>query len=213
MDRMVSRQPVVFVVDDEPDICTYLATLLKADDYRVVTLASAEELLAQQSPSGPGCLILDVFLPGLSGLDAQDMIKARFSHLPIVFISGQGSIPMSVQAMKAGAEDFLTKPFGRDELGPAVARAIESSKTLYVEQTEQREIQERFARLTQRELDVLRLVAVGKLNKQIAAELDIVEKTVKVHRGRALQKLGVRSVADLVRLADKLDLVTTSPSD
>jgi FixJ family two-component response regulator len=209
---MVSRQPVVYVVDDEPEIRTYLAALLNADSYHVVTVASAEELLAQQPPNGPGCLLLDVFLPGLSGLDAQAMIMERFSHLPIVFISGQGSIPMSVQAMRAGAEDFLTKPFGREQLHPAVARAIASSKVLWAEQAEQRAIQERFARLTQRELDVLRLVAVGKLNKQIAAELDIVEKTVKVHRGRAMQKLGVRSVADLVRLADKLDLATPSAS-
>ncbi len=210
---MVIGQPVVFVVDDEPEIRSYLAALLEADDYLVVSLASAEELLAQQPPNGPGCLILDVFLPGLSGLDAQEMIMARFGHLPIVFISGQGSIPMSVQAMKNGAEDFLTKPFGREELRPAVERAIESSRLLWAEQAEQRELQERFARLTQRELDVLRLVAVGKLNKQIAVELDIVEKTVKVHRGRAMQKLGVRSVADLVRLADRLDDADPSSSD
>jgi FixJ family two-component response regulator len=205
-------QPVVYVVDDEPEICAYLAALLEADDYRVVTLASAEELLAQQPPYGPGCLILDVFLPGLSGLDAQELIMARFSYLPIVFISGQGSIPMSVQAMKAGAEDFLTKPFGREQLRPAVERAIEASELLWAAQTEQRELQDRFDRLTQRELDVLRLVAVGKLNKQIAADLDIVEKTVKVHRGRAMHKLGVRSVADLVRLADRLDVLTPTPS-
>ncbi len=210
---MVSRQPVVYVVDDEPEICSYLATLLRLDDYRVITLASAEELLMQQPPSGPGCLILDVFLPGLSGLDAQEMIMARFHHLPIVFISGQGSIPMSVQAMRAGAEDFLTKPFGRDQLRPAVERAIEASRQRWAAETEQKEIQERFSKLTQRELDVLRLVAVGKLNKQIAAELDIVEKTVKVHRGRAMQKLGLRSVADLVRLADRLQEEPPSPSE
>jgi FixJ family two-component response regulator len=205
---MTDPHPVVYVVDDEPEIRAYLAALLSAQEYRIVTLASAEELLAQQPPEGPGCLILDVFLPGLSGLEAQQMITAAFSHLPIVFISGQGSIPMSVQAMKAGAADFLTKPFGREELRPVVERALELSKHLWVERAEHLELETRLARLTQREIDVLRLVAIGRLNKQIAVELDIVEKTVKVHRGRAMQKLGVRSVADLVRIADKLDVLS-----
>jgi FixJ family two-component response regulator len=202
-------QPVIFVVDDEPEIRKYVTTLLGVRDYRVIPLASAEELLDQRVPDGPGCLVLDVFLPGLSGLDAQNMIMAAFAHLPIVFISGQGSIPMSVQAMKAGAVNFLTKPFGKEELYPAVEQAVALSQALWAGLSEQRALEERLNRLTNRELDVLKLVAEGKLNKQIAVQLDIVEKTVKVHRGRAMQKLGVRSVAELVRFADRLELVST----
>jgi len=201
-------QPVVYVVDDEPDVRAYLTALLKAQNYRVVTWASAEELLEQETLEGPGCLILDVFLPGLSGLDVQERLSDKFGHLPIIFISGQGNIPMSVQAMKAGAADFLPKPFGGEELRPVVERAVAASERICVEQAEYHALEERIGRLTQRELDVLRRVAVGKLNKQIAAELDIVEKTVKVHRGRAMQKLGLRSVAELVRFADKLDLIS-----
>ena len=203
---------VVYVVDDEPDIRAYLATLLATQGYRVIGLGSAEELLRQIPHPGVGCLILDVFLPGLSGLEAQQMIMESFHHLPIVFISGQGSIPISVQAMKAGAVDFLTKPFGKEELLPAVASALELSRHICADQAEHDQLEERISRLTQRELDVLRHVAMGKLNKQIAVELDIVEKTVKVHRGRAMQKLGLRSVAELVRLADKLGLVMDKPS-
>jgi FixJ family two-component response regulator len=198
-------QPVVYVIDDEPEIRGLLAAFLLPEDYRVVGMSSVEELLEQKSPDGPGCLVLDVFLPGLSGLEAQEILVERFGHLPIVFISGQGSIPMSVQAMKAGAVDFLTKPFGGDELRPAVERAIGLSKQICTDRAERHEWDRRFAKLTDRELEVLRLVATGRLNKQIAAELDIVEKTVKVHRSRGMQKLGLRSVADLVRLADRFD--------
>ncbi len=153
---------------------------------------------------GPGCLVLDVFLPGLSGLDAQKVLKDAYSHLPIVFMSGRGSIPMSVEAMKGGAVDFLQKPFSGDDLREAVERAIAISRSICAERAEQRELEARLAGLTEREVQVLRLGAAGRLNKQIAMELGIVEKTVKVHRGRGMQKLGLRSVAELVRLADKL---------
>ena len=202
---MTELQPVVYVVDDEPGVRAYLAALLSTRAYRVIALASVEELLQHGAPEGPGCLILDVFLAGLSGLDAQQILMDTFRHLPIIFITGQGSIPMSVQAMRAGAVDFLTKPFGGEQLWPAVERAVDLSKQICTERVEQRELEHRLRRLTPREIEVLRLVAVGKLNKQIAAELDIVEKTVKVHRSRGMQKLGMRSVTDLVRVADKLD--------
>jgi FixJ family two-component response regulator len=209
---MTDLQPVVYVVDDEPMVRDYLAALLGAQAFRVITLASAEGLLERGALEGPGCLILDVFLPGLSGLDVQQVLMDAFGHLPIIFISGQGSIPMSVQAMRAGAVDFLTKPLDTDELKSAVARAIDLSKRICAERAEQHELRERLGTLSHRETEVLRGVAVGKLNKQIAADLDIVEKTVKVHRGRAMQKLGIRSAAELARLAEKLDLFPPPPS-
>jgi len=205
-------QPVVSVVDDEPGVRAYLAALLMARDYRVIALASVEELLEHGALEGPGCLILDIFLPGLNGLDAQQILMDTFRHLPIIFISGQGSIPMSVQAMRAGAVDFLSKPFGGEQLWPAVERAVDLSRHICAERAEQRELEERLGRLTHREIEVLRLVAVGRMNKQIAAELDIVEKTVKVHRSRGMRKLELRSVADLVRVADKLDLLSPHSS-
>ena len=209
---MTDLQPVVYVVDDEPLVRRFLTTLLAARAYRVIGLASAEELLEEGALEGPGCLILDVFLPGLSGLDVQQTLIDEFHHLPIIFISGQGSIPMSVQAMKAGAVDFLTKPLAGEELIAAVERAIDLSTRIRAEDAEQRELRERLGRLSRRETEVLRQVAAGKLNKQIAAELNIVEKTVKVHRARAMQKLGLRSVADLVRLTEKADLFPPPPS-
>lgn len=204
--------PVVYVVDDEPEIRAYLAAILKAQDLRVVELASAEELLQQFPSDGPGCMVLDVFLPGLSGLDAQEILTDSFRHLPIIFITGRGDIPMTVQAMKAGAVDFLTKPFGRAELLPAVERAIAISRRICEELSEQRRLEERLDKLTDREIEVLRGVVTGKLNKQIAVELDITEKTVKVHRGRGMQKLGLRSVTELVRLAEHVDRLSTRSS-
>jgi len=201
---MADLEPVIYIVDDEPGIRDYLTTMLGARGLHVVALASAEELLEMTPSDGPGCLVLDVFLPGLSGLDAQKVLKDAYSHLPIVFMSGRGSIPMSVEAMKGGAVDFLQKPFSGDDLREAVERAIAISRSICAERAEQRELEARLAGLTEREVQVLRLVAAGRLNKQIAMELGIVEKTVKVHRGRGMQKLGLRSVAELVRLADKL---------
>ncbi|OFW61264.1 MAG: hypothetical protein A2133_11295 [Actinobacteria bacterium RBG_16_64_13] len=210
---MTDLQPVVYVVDDEPMVRRYLTTLLELQAFRVISLASAEELLEHGALEGPGCLLLDVFLPGLSGLDVQKVLMETFHHLPVVFMSGQGSIPMSVQAMRAGAVDFLTKPLDTEELKSAIDRAITLSERICAERAEHRELRERLGRLSQREIEVLCRVAVGKLNKQIAAELDIVEKTVKVHRGRGMQKLGIRSVAELVRLAGILELLPPPSSN
>ena len=204
-------EPVVYVVDDEPMIREIVVALLGAHGYRAVPLGSAEELLAQPAYTGPGCLVLDVFLPGLSGLDVQQVLADSFRHLPIIFMSGQGSIPLTVQAMKAGAFDFLTKPVSGSELGFAVERAIDLSRRMLAEQAGQRELAARLAALSPREVEVLSRVAAGKLNKQIAAELQIVEKTVKFHRGRGMQKLGLRSVAELVRLAEKTDVFSETP--
>jgi len=196
--------PVVYAVDDEPLVRSYLARLLTSEGFLVATFASAHELLEEIALEGPGCLILDACLPGLSGLDLQRMLLERCSHLPIIFISGQGTIPMSVQAMKAGAFDFLVKPLDRDALIADVQGALDLSAGTCAEHAEDRALQALFQTLSPRQVQVLRLVAAGKLNKQIAADLHIVEKTVKVHRSRAMQKLGARSVAELVRLADKL---------
>jgi FixJ family two-component response regulator len=203
---VVDTRPVVYVVDDEPGIRDYLTQILEARGLRVVALSSAEELLGLPASERPGCLVLDVFLPGLSGLEAQKVLREAHSHLPIVFISGRGDIPMSVEAMKAGAVDFLTKPFSGEALCGAVERAMAISTDICAERALQRELEARLAALTPREAQVVRLVAAGRLNKQIAMELGIVEKTVKVHRSRGMQKLGLRTVADLVRLADRLGL-------
>lgn len=178
----------------------------------MTALGSVEELLKVTPPAGPGCLVLDIFLPGLSGLEAQGILADSFHHLPIVFITGRGDIPMTVQAMRGGAVDFLTKPFGRAELLPAVERAIRISRQVCDEMAERSRLEARIGKLTGREIEVLRGVVAGKLNKQIAAELDITEKTVKVHRGRGMQKLGLRSVTDLVRLAERLDRLSAPSS-
>jgi RNA polymerase sigma factor (sigma-70 family) len=193
-------------VDDEPSVRRYLARLLGGhDNYCVETFASAEELLQQDKIDRPGCLILDVFLADSSGLDLQRTLGERFDCLPVVFISGRGDIPMSVQAMRAGALDFLTKPLDADKLFAAVERAVAVSEQRCAENERRALLRQSLGTLTRRERDVIRLVAAGRLNKQIAAELDIVEKTVKVHRARAMQKLGLRSVPELVRLTDQLD--------
>jgi len=199
-----TSRPVVYLVDDEPQLRSYLARLLRSEGFLVAPFATADELLEKTPLEGPGCLILDVCLPGLSGLDLQRILMERASRLPIIFISGQGTVPMSVQAMKDGALDFLVKPLDKDDLVADVGWALDLSARTCAEHAEDRALQARFQTLSPRQVQVIRLVAAGKLNKQIAADLHIVEKTVKVHRSRAMQKLGARSVAELVRLADKL---------
>jgi FixJ family two-component response regulator len=199
-------RPVVYVVDDEASVRTYLARLLESGGYEVATFASAADLLDGPPLEGPGCLVLDVCLPGLSGLDVQRILMEKLHRLPIIFISGQGTVPMSVQAMRDGALDFLVKPLDSDEIMADFQQAVALSIGACVKHAETEVLRERFRTLTPRQVEVLRLVAMGRLNKEIAVELNIIEKTVKVHRGRAMQKLGVRSVAELVRLADKFGL-------
>jgi FixJ family two-component response regulator len=202
----VERRPTVYVVDDEAPVRSYVTRLLGSQGYSVETFGSATELLEGPPLEGPGCLILDVCLPGLSGLDLQRMLMEKLVRLPIIFISGQGTVPMSVQAMRDGALDFLVKPLDSDALLADVQQAVALSVRACAEYAENQVLQERFRTLTPRQVEVVNLVAVGKLNKEIAVELDILEKTVKVHRGRAMHKLGVRSVAELVRLADRFGL-------
>lgn len=200
---MSGGESVIFVVDDDPSIRKSLARLLSAAGYRVESFPSADDFLATPRQGGPGCLVLDVYLPGLSGLDLQEMLHASGHSLPIVFITGQGDIPTSVKAMKSGAVDFLPKPFEAQALLDAVAHALERDAAARARREEARTLSARIERLTPREREVFALVVTGRLNREIAEELGTAEKTIKVHRGRVMEKLGVNSVADLVRLADK----------
>ena len=200
---MPDPKPTVFVIDDDASIRKSLSRLLRSAGHTTETFASAEAFLGREHFSGIGCLLLDVQMPGLNGMDLQEELNKADYHMPIVFITGHGDIPMSVEAMKKGAVDFLTKPFNDKELLQAVGKAIEKDACTRAEYDETLDIRKRIELLTPRELEVLRYVITGMLNKQIALKLDIAEKTVKVHRGRIMEKLCVDSVADLVRLAEK----------
>jgi FixJ family two-component response regulator len=200
---MKDREPVVFVVDDDKSVRTSLSHLLESDGYTVESFVSAAEYLARNPHPGPACLILDVLLPGLDGLALQRKLEEQGRKEQIVFITGHGDIPMGVRAIKRGAVDFLAKPFQDDELLDAVSEAVARSAENWHTQDDVVQIQARIATLTARELQVFRLVIAGLLNKQIAAELGAALRTIKTHRGRVMHKLGVQSVADLVRLAGK----------
>jgi len=195
--------PTVFIIDDDPSVRKSLSRLVRSLGFGSESFASAEEFLGRERYDGVGCIVLDVRMPGLSGMELQnELVKGEFS-MPIIFITGHGDIPMSVQAMKKGAVDFLPKPFDDDELLEAVQKAIEKDREAKAERSATRDILTRIERLTTRECEILRYVITGMLNKQIAFKLDIAEKTVKVHRGRIMEKLGAHSVAELVRLAEK----------
>ena len=196
--------PVVFVVDDDPSVRSSLKFLISTVGLHVETFDSAEAALQRLAPDAPGCLVLDVRLRGLSGLDLQHELAARNCQVPIVFITGHGDIPMSVRAMKAGAVEFLTKPFRDQDLLDAVRVALERDRTRREQEKEITELQQRFESLTLREREVISMVAAGKLNKQIADQLGTAENTVKVHRSRAMDKMDAQSVADLVRMIEKL---------
>lgn len=198
--------PTVFVVDDDPSVRKSLERLLRLSGFHVQTFASAEEFLACrpcQKPKEPACLVLDVRMPGISGINLQQELVKAGTLLPVVFITGHGDIPMTVQAMKNEAVDFLPKPFAEEELLAAVEQALAKAARLHQEAAEKAEIERRISTLTPREYEVFRWVITGMLNKQIAAELKVTEKTVKVHRARVMQKMQAASVADLVRLAEK----------
>jgi len=201
-------EPTVFVIDDDQSIREALKNLLSSVGLRVATFASAQEFL--QCCSGmPGCLVLDVRLPGLSGLDLQrEMVDANI-HTPIIFITGYGDIPMTVHAMKAGAVEFLTKPFRDQDLLDAIQQALDRDRTARNERAEIEELRIRFDSLTPREREVLSLLVTGLLNKQIAAQLDISESTVKQHRHQIMEKMRADSLADLVRMAEKLGIPAT----
>jgi len=200
---MTDPKPTVFVIDDDPSVLKSLGRLLKSLGFDTETFASAELFLARKHYDGAGCIVLDVRMPGLSGMDLQDELSKADYSMPIIFITGHGNIPMSVQAMKKGAVNFLAKPFDDEELLQAVREAIEKDRRAKAERAEVHDALKLIEQLTPREQDVLRYVITGMLNKQIALKLDIAEKTVKVHRGRIMEKLCVDSVADLVRLAEK----------
>jgi len=206
---ITALQLTVFIIDDDASVRTSLKRLLRSAGFEVETFATAELFLEREHYDGIGCLVLDVRMPGISGIDLQDELSKADYSMPIVFITGHGNIPMGVQAMKKGAVDFLAKPFDDEELLQAVREAIGKDTHARAEYAEVLDIRGRIDLLTPRELEILRYVITGMLNKQIAAKLKIAEKTVKVHRGRVMEKLGVDSVADLVRLAEKAGIKPT----
>jgi len=207
------EQPTVYLVDDDPAIRKGLSRLLRTANWRVDAFASCEEFMLGHDPNAPGCLLLDVMLPGLNGLELQRRLADDGNPLPIIFLTGQGDIPMSVRAIKAGAADFLTKPVGADTLLRAVSDAIERDRETRRSRANVATIEQRLARLTPREREVLTHVVSGKPNKTIAAELGTVEKTVKVHRAHVMAKMRVGSFAELVRLAAQAGIGSLGPSD
>ena len=201
---MSQVEPTVFIVDDDPAVLKSLSRLLRAIQFTVVTFGSPQEFLEQHDPRIPGCLVLDVAMPGLNGLELQEALRVRGSAIPIIFLTGHGDIPMSVQAMKGGALDFLTKPVHDKDLLKAVEAALEKDRIERQSRADLEDIQERLATLTPREREVLTHVVSGQLNKQIAYDLGTVEQTIKVHRARVMEKMKVNSVAELVRLTERL---------
>jgi FixJ family two-component response regulator len=205
--RLVSENsPTVFVVDDDISVREALEFLIRHEGIEVETFKSAQEFLARPRASGPSCLILDVSLPGLNGLELQKRISVEQQDMPIIFITGYGDIPMTVQAMKAGAVEFLTKPFADHVLLNAIRSAIDRSTTHLTRREELLALQARYARLTAREREVMGWVVVGLLNKQVADELHISEITVKAHRGVMMRKMEANSFAELVNMASRLRL-------
>jgi RNA polymerase sigma factor (sigma-70 family) len=201
----MSQGPVVFVVDDDPSIRSSLKFLMSSVGLQVEGFESADALLKRNLPDAPSCLVLDVRLRGLSGLDFQRELAARNCHMPIIFITGHGDIPMSVRAMKAGAVEFLTKPFRDQDLLDAVRIALEKDRERREQEREGSDLKERFNSLTPREQKVISMVVSGMLNKQIADQLGTAENTVKVQRSRAMEKMHAQSVAELVKMIDKLE--------
>jgi FixJ family two-component response regulator len=199
----MSEQEVIFIIDDDASVRRSLSMFLTANNFYVESYTGSEEYLARETFSGTGCVVLDVNLEGKSGFDLQEDLVNMNSHLPIIFITGRGSIHMSVQALKKGAVNFLEKPFADEELLQSINEALAMSRKLKTEKEEIQKAQKLIATLTPRESEILKYVVTGMLNKQIAAELQIAEQTVKLHRQSICEKLGVKSVPEIMRIAEK----------
>ena len=202
----LSATPVVLVVDDDPSLREALGRLFRSVDLESRLFSSVAELLLHKFPDVPCCLVLDIRLPGVSGLDFQTQLANSKIHVPIIMMTGHGDIPMSVRAMKGGAVDFLTKPFRDQDILDAVAQAIERDRERRDSDKTHAELRERFETLTPREREIMELVTAGLMNKQVAGELGLSEITVKIHRGHLMSKMAVRSLADLVRAGEALEL-------
>ena len=201
---MTPFAPLIRIVDDNPSTRLALARLVRAAGYQTRTFESANEFLRSGGGEGPGCLVLDVQMPGMNGIELQEALAAASEPLPIIFLTCHGSIPISVQAMKGGAVDFLTKPVDKDNLFKAIQNAFDRDERSRKERSERGELEARLAKLTPREREVFELVVSGKLNKQIAAELGTGEQNIKIHRGHLMHKMQVESLADLVKLAERM---------
>ncbi|MDR6900186.1 response regulator transcription factor [Rhizobium sp. WW22] len=210
---MQGQQPTVYVIDDDPSVRDGLDSLLRSVGYDTRAFASPRNFLASSRSEGPACIVLDVRMPDASGLDFQDELARMGYAIPIIFLTGHGDVPMSVRAMKAGAVEFLLKPFREQDLLDAIRQALEIDRIRLRKQAAEVDLHERFSTLTPREREVMALVARGLLNKQIAAEIGLSEITVKVHRGQAMRKMRADSVADLIRMADNLGLTNDKASD
>jgi RNA polymerase sigma factor (sigma-70 family) len=208
---MTDEPPVVFVIDDDASVREGVGDLLRSVGLTVESFGSAREFLQSKRPDAPGCIVLDVSLPGASGLEFQRTLTESNIHLPVIFISGHGDIPMSVRAIKSGAVEFLTKPLKEQELLDAIQAGVERDRARRREAKLVAELQQRFESLTAREREILTLVITGLRNKQIAARADLSEMTVKVHRSQIMRKMRAKSVIDLVRMADQLGVSARKP--
>jgi FixJ family two-component response regulator len=206
---MTEAKPIVFVVDDDASVREALKSLIRSVGLQVELFGSAQEFLQRKQPDAPSCLVLDIRLPGISGLDFQRKLTEANIPIPIIFVTGHGDIPMSVRAMKAGAVEFLTKPFRDQDLLDAIHVALERNHARHQREGEIAALRKRFESLTPREREVLPRVVSGLLNKQIAAEIGTSETTVKVHRGQLMRKMGARSLPELVRMAEKMGIPNT----
>src|ERR1700732_1895685 len=209
---MLGMGPIVFVVDDDISVRESLELLIRCEGWQPETFSSGQEFLSRPRALVPSCLVLDFSLPGLNGLELQKRVAVERTNMPIIFITGFGDVPMTVQAMKAGAVEFLTKPFGDDALLSAIRHALDRSQSALGHEAEMQVLRDCYASLTPREREVMALVASGLLNKQVGGELGISEITVKAHRGQAMQKMKADSLADLVKMAARLGLAPAPKS-